>query len=150
MRRLLCALSIVGLALAGEGRAQQLGAGVDPQAIAAVQTMLFDDVARRAFAGTQPGGAQANAYVEAFPAWATQEILEIMMMMLRESGDGATKHANAYGAGGVGGARASMSPAVNRRIDALVAKLKADPSFNNAPNLRRLQQQMPALPTRGS
>lgn len=143
---------LVILTWAPNASAQSLGQGVDAGAIADLQKFIFDDVARRAEVN-KPGntaGKQANDFVEAFPPWATQEIFEIMMMIMRESGEKALKHSDAYAAGGVQGARASFSPAVNARVDALIKRLEADRSFNNPKNLQQMQQKMPPLPTRGS
>lgn len=134
----------------GIASSQELGAGVDAGAINQLQKMIFDGAARKAAANQTAQGKQANDFVEAFPPWATQEILEIMMMIMKESGEGAVKHSNAYNSGGVGAARASFSPAVNARVDALIKRLAADPGFNNPKNLQQMQGKMPVMQGKGS
>lgn len=145
-------LALATLTSSQSGHAQDLGPGVDAGAIDDLRKFIFNDVARRREVNAPGNGAakQANDFAEAFPPWATQEIFEIMMMIMSESGEGAMKHANAYGSGGVQGARGSFSPAVNARVDALVKRLEADKNFNNPQNLQKMQQKMPTLPTTGS
>lgn len=117
---------------------------VDAAALADLQKFLFDDVARRTYAAKKPDAAAANNYLESFPAWAQQELLDIVMMIMTESKGGATKHVDAYkGPGDAMAAKNSFSPAVKQKIDALVNKLNADKSFNNPNNLQQMQQKMP-------
>ncbi len=110
-----------------------------------LRSFLFDPAARRDFAKGNQDASAVNNYLEAFPKWAQNELLEIVMMIASESMLDSSKHVAAYQQGGVEGAKASFSPAVRARSDQLFQKLMNDPSFNTPENLQRLNKLMPVI-----
>jgi hypothetical protein len=117
----------------------------EKQALKDLDAFLHDDKTRREFSATNPSAQQANGMLEGFPKWAQDEMLAIVMMMMRESKEDAIKHADAYKAGGVAGAKASFSPAVKVRVAALEARLAQDPAFNTPENLKKMKLLIPAF-----
>jgi len=106
----------------------------DQEALNAVRALLFNDTERKALGATDPKARDANNYLEQFPADAQQEILEIVMLIMTESGEGALKHGDAFNKGGAAGAMKSFSPEVQKRIKALGEKLNKDPKFKKSQN----------------
>lgn len=120
----------------GQGRTQT---AADEQANNDLEKFLFASTQRQAFSQGNQKAQQANDFLERFPPWAQQELLEIVMMIMRESGEGAMKHGTAYQAGGHGAAMGSFSPAVKAKIRALSQKLNADKKFD----AKKMQQHAP-------
>jgi hypothetical protein len=119
-------------------------------AIKDLREFLFDPIARRDFAKGKGDATQANNFLEAFPAWAQAELLEIVLMIASESGVDSSKHVTAYQRAGVQGAKSSFSPAVRSRTDAFINKLMKDPSFNNPQNLKKMNSLLPSLKSNGT
>jgi hypothetical protein len=126
------------------------GSSDDQAALKDLRTFLFDPKARSSFAQGKTDATQANKYLEAFPQWAQNELLEIVMMIATESMQDSAKHVSAYQAGGVKGAMDSFSPAVRERVNSFMQKLVKDPKFNNPENLRKMNQLLPAINGKGS
>jgi len=115
----------------------------DGAALRDLEQFLNSPQQRAAFSQGNSQATQANNFLNAFPAWVQQEIIDINMAIMRENSAGAMQHHQAMMNGGVPGAMASFSPAVRSRVQALVSRLEADPSFNNAANLGMLKMMMP-------
>ena len=124
-----------------------LAQAADPDAVALQQLngFLTDPQARHDYAKDKPDARQANGFLEKFPQYAQDELLVIVMMVMRESKEGAGKHVTAFKNGGAQGAKASFSPAVQQRIDALEARLSRDPAFNSPANLSMMKTFMPTF-----
>lgn len=122
-----------------------VGSSDNQAALDDLRTFLFDPKARSSFAQGKSDATQVNKYLEAFPQWAQNELLEIVMMIAKESMQDATKHVTAYQTGGVKGAMDSFSPTVRDRVTRLMQKLVKDPTFNNPENLRKMNQLLPAI-----
>ena len=144
MRRQLRALAALAvlLALAPAARAQD---AAEEAALGDLQQLMDSPAARDANAANDPRAAQAEGLFAGFPSYAQQELNAIVMQIMRESGEGATRHTDAYSAGGAQAAEASFSPAVRARIAALEKRLAADPSWNTPENLARMRTLFPAF-----
>ena len=142
MVRQLALTTLLTLAFAVTGGASAQSQA-DQIALNQLQSFLFDDVARRAYASKNREAHAANQYMEQFPPWAQQELLSIVMDIMRQDKGKALRHEQNYQKGGVAGFRGGMTPAIQRRIDNLVQRLQQDRSFNNEPNLKRMQRQVP-------
>jgi hypothetical protein len=114
-------------------------------ALTELRSFLFDASARRTFANGNSEATAVNNFLEAFPGWAQQELLDIVMLIVQESGTDATKHASAFQSGGAQGAMDSFSPAVRGRVDNLMKKLATDPNFNQPKNISKMRRLIPAL-----
>lgn len=130
------------LTLAPEGRAQD---ATDEAALAELQQLLGSPAARDANAANDRRAGQAEGLFAGFPPYAQQELNAIVMQVMRESGEGATRHTDAYDGGGAQAAEASFSPAVRARISALEGRLAADPAWNTPANLARMRTLFPAF-----
>lgn len=126
------------------------GSSDDQAALNDLRTFLFDPKARSSFAQGKGDATQVNKYLEAFPQWAQNELLEIVMMIAKESMQDATKHVTAYQTGGVKGAMDSFSPTVRDRVTRLMQKLVKDPTFNNPQNLKKMNQLLPTISGKSS
>jgi hypothetical protein len=138
------------LALLG---APYAAAGEDPateEALRQTEAFLNDAKARADWAKGNPDAEQVNAFVAAFPPDAQNELMAIVMLMLKESQEGALKHHEAYKKGGVDGAMKSFSPAVKARVDALIAKLSKDPAFADQKRLQAMRTAIPAFLAAGA
>ena len=134
-------------ALAGETSQPSADNGA---ALADLREFLFNPSARKDFSNGKADGTAANNFLEAFPPWAQNELLDIVMMIVTESMEGSSKHVDAYRNGGVQGATASFSPAVRARVDAFIQRLSADPAFNTPANLQKLKTLLPAISGRST
>ena len=131
---------------AQDGGIQAEDSAADMMALSQLSDFLMDSVARRTFAQQKGGQAlQVNNYVEKFPDYAQKELMEIVMIIMRESKAGAMKHVAAFQSQGKEGATNSFSPAVKTRIDNLVRRLNADKQFMAPSNLNQMKQSMPDL-----
>ena len=139
--RALAALAVV-LVFAPAARAQD---AAEDAALGELQQLMDSPAARDANAANDPRAAQAEGLFSGFPPYAQQELNAIVMQIMRESGEGATRHTDAYSAGGAQAAEASFSPAVRARIAALEKRLAADPSWNTPENLARMRTLFPAF-----
>jgi len=119
-------------------------------ALADLRAFLFNPTARKDFSNGKSDATAANNFLEAFPPWAQNELLDIVMMIVTESMEGSSKHVDAYRNGGVQGATASFSPAVRARVDAFIQRLSADPAFNTPANLQKLKTLLPAISGRST
>ena len=138
---------LVERALAGETSQATANNGA---ALADLREFLFNPTARKDFSNGKSDATSANNFLEAFPPWAQNELLEIVMTIVTESMEGSTKHVDAYKNGGVQGAMASFSPAVRARVDAFIQKLSTDPAFNTPANLQKLKTLLPAISGRST
>lgn len=102
----------------------------DATALSELEKFLFDAAARQSFAASNPQAKQANDFLTRFPPWAQQELLEIVMLIMRESRERASLHGEAFAKGGAAGAMTSFSPLVRSRVQALAARLAADKSVD--------------------
>ena len=147
MRQLTCVclrgLLLIFVAVNGSAAAQT--GDPDTQALQELNGFLNDPAARHAFAAGKPDAQQTNTFLETFPKWAQDELMSIVMDIMRESKAGATKHVDAYKSGGAAGAKASFSPAVQRRVEALESRLGADPAFSGAGNMAKMKNFIPAF-----
>lgn len=128
-------------------------AGSDPatdQALRQTEAFLNDPKARAEWAKGNPDAEQVNAFVAAFPPDAQTELMAIVMLMLKESQEGALKHHEAFKKGGVNGAMKSFSPAVKARVDALIAKLSKNPAFSDPKRLEAMRTAIPAFLAAGA
>ena len=119
-------------------------------ALADLREFLFNPTARKDFSNGKSDATSANNFLEAFPPWAQNELLDIVMMIVTESMEGSSKHVDAYKNGGVQGATASFSPAVRARVDAFIQRLSTDPTFNTPANLQKLKTLLPAISGRST
>lgn len=149
MRRHLPTLAVLFalLSFAPAGRAQD---GSDEAALGDLQQLMDSPAARDANAAGDPRAAQAEGLFAGFPPYAQQELNGIVMQIMQESGEGATRHTDAYASGGAQAAEASFSPAVRARIAALEKRLAADPAWNTPENLARMRTLFPAFLGSGS
>jgi hypothetical protein len=101
------------------------GSSADEQALKELQQFLFDPASLASFA-QQTGGQAAAAHqdLSRYPPEIQKEILEIVMMIMRESKAGATRHSAAFQQGGAQAAMKSFSPEVQKRISELAKKIK--------------------------
>ena len=113
-------------------------------AMTELRKFIMNDVARKAYANKSYHSKSANDFVESFPPYAKQEILEIMLLILQEKGGSAIQDVNRMKSGGARNAYGGFSPNVRGRVDALVRKLKSDKNFNSKSNLNRMRKTMPA------
>lgn len=141
---MLCFLSQNVLAQTSAGNSD------DQAALKDLRTFLFDPKARSSFSQGKSDATQANKYLEAFPQWAQNELLEIVMMIASESMQDSTKHVTAYQTGGVKGAMDSFSPAVRDRVQSFMKKLAKDPTFNNPENLKKMNRLLPSVSGKSS
>ena len=130
------------LVLAPAARAQD---ATNEAALGELQQLMDSPAARDANAASDPRAAQAEGLFAGFPPYAQQELNAIVMEIMRESGEGASRHTDAYERGGAQAASASFSPAVRARIAALEKRLAADPSWNTPANLARMRTLFPAF-----
>ena len=128
------------------GQGMLSDADVDEQALKEVEKFLNSPAERKQFSETRSDAKAANNFLEGFPQYAQDEIIQINMMILRESKGGAVKHVDAMRSGGAQVAKNSFSPAVKQRIDALVKRLENDSQFNSPANIDRLKILMPSMP----
>jgi len=145
MRPLVLPAALAALVLASPPAAPGQSVDPDPAALAETRRLLGDPAAREAWAARSPQAAEADALASGFPPWAREEIDEIVMLILQESGEGASRHTDAYQRGGAAAAMGSFSPAVRARIAALEERLAADPEFNTPENMARMQALFPGF-----
>lgn len=122
------------------GSSQATGA-----ALTELRSFLFDASARRTFASGNSEATAVNNFLEAFPGWAQQELLDIVMLIIQESVTDATKHVSTYQSGGAQRAMDSFSPAIRERVDNLMKKLATDPNFNQPKNISKMRRLIPVL-----
>ncbi len=91
-----------------------------------LQSLLMNDVARRAAAGQSEEGMKANQKLESMPPYAQKEMLSIIMAIMKERGEAASEHVDAFQASGPEAAAISFSPAIQARIQALSKRVAAD------------------------
>lgn len=115
----------------------------DQMALQMLEGFLFDAAQRAAYAKGNPKAQRANQFLEAMPDYAQKDMLDVVMMIMRESKNDAVKHVKAHKSGGARAAMASFSPAVKQKIKDLVKKLSKDKSFSKPQNLQKLQTMMP-------
>ncbi len=120
-----------------------LAAEPNQQALKDLESFLFNAAERQAYSKNDPKASAANNYLESFPSWAQQEMLEIVMMVMREEGEGAARYGSMAAASGAASAGQKFSPAVRSRMDALVKRLMADKNFNSSSNLEKMKTKMP-------
>ncbi len=101
----------------------------DEVALMQLQSLLMHDVARRAAAGQSEEGMKANQKLESMPPYAQKEMLSIIMAIMKERGEAASEHVDAFQASGPEAAAMSFSPAIQARIQALSKRLAADENF---------------------
>jgi hypothetical protein len=139
-RTLATTLLFAALAAPGLAAAQ---AGSDDAALGDLERMLADPAARNENAASDPHAAAVEDLLGGYPPYAQQELGAIAMMIVRESGEDASQHVDAYQRGGPEAAARSFSPAVRARVAALEQRLAQDPSFNSPANLQRMHGQIP-------
>ncbi len=98
----------------------------DQVALMQLQSLLMNDVARRAAAGQSEEGMKANQQLESMPPYAQKEILSIIMVIMKERREAASEHVDAFQASGPEGAAMSFSPAIQARIQTLSKRMAAD------------------------
>ncbi len=145
MARRASAILLLACALLAAQSAPAQDDGSDAAALGELDGMLSNPAARAENAAGDPNAAQAEGLFAGFPPYAQQELNSIVMQVMQESGEGATKHTDAYAGGGAQAAEASFSPSVRARIAALEKRLAADPSFNTPENLARMRTLFPAF-----
>jgi hypothetical protein len=118
-------------------------AETDTQALKDLEKFLFNTAERQAYSKQDSKAKAANNYLESFPPWAQQELLEIVMMVMKEEGEGAARHGNTAANSGAQAAAQNFSPAVRARMSALSKKLMNDKSFNNPSNMQKMKSTMP-------
>ncbi len=101
----------------------------DEVALMQLQSLLLNDVVRRAAAGQSEEGMKANQKLESMPPYAQKEILGIVMAIMKARREAASEHVDAFQASGPEAAVLSFSPAVRARIQALSKRLAADENF---------------------
>ncbi|MEI8027004.1 MAG: hypothetical protein WCI18_11710 [Pseudomonadota bacterium] len=113
------------------------------EAIKSLQNFLFNATERRSFASQNPKAQDANNYLESFPDWAQQEILSIIMEIMKQEGENAARYGNIAALSGAQAAGQQLSPALRERVSALAKKLASDPHFSSQEKLKNMQQTMP-------
>lgn len=113
------------------------------QALQSLQQFLYNTTERRAFASQTPAAQAANSYLESFPSWAQDELLAIIMEIMKQEGEKAARYGQTAATSGAAAAGQQMSPAIRTRVSALAKKLMNDSQFSNKENLKRMQQTMP-------
>lgn len=140
-----CALLVLLLVLGMGLPASAAEDASDAAALEELQQLLSDPAARDANARSDPRAAQAEGMFQGFPPYARKELDAIVLTIMKESGEGATRHTDAYASGGAKAASESFSPAVRARIAALEERLANDPDWNTPENLERMQTLFPAF-----
>jgi uncharacterized protein involved in exopolysaccharide biosynthesis len=113
------------------------------QAIQSLKSFLFNATERRAFANQNPKAQEANNYLESLPSWAQQEILEIIMEVMKQEGENASRYGNIAATSGAEAAGQQLSPALRARVAALAKRLKSDPHFTSKEKMKGMKQSMP-------
>lgn len=114
------------------------------QALGDLRKFLFDPQARASFVHGKADASAANHFLESFPPWAQQDLLEIVMMVVTEEGANADRRSQTLARSGGLAAKNSFSPPVQAKIEALFRKLEKDPAFNNPRNLEQMKRKMPS------
>ncbi len=122
--------------LNAQGRTSEM---IDQKALSELQSFLNNPSERGKFSKKRPRAKEVNGFFESFPEDAQADLNDIVMSIMRESKDGASKHVQKYNQGGIDGALNSFSPEVQKKIKALTEKLTNNPNFNNAENLKVLE-----------
>ncbi len=118
-------------------------ADTDAHALKDLEKFLFNTAERQTYSKQDPKANVANNYLESFPPWAQQELLEIVMMIMKEEGEGAARYGSIASSSGAQAAGQHFSPAVRTRMESLSKKLMADKNFNNPSNLQKMKSTMP-------
>ncbi len=105
------------------------GDRADDAAIALLQSFMADPAARADYASRNPQARQAELQLQQFPPAVQKRIERVVIMIMEESGSGASRHVEAAKASGPEGAFLSFSPAVQREIAAIARELAKDPEF---------------------
>lgn len=105
------------------------GDQADDAALALLQNFMADRTARAEYASRNPQARQAELQLQQFPPAIQKRIERVVLMILEESGSGASRHVEAAKASGPEGAFLSFSPAVQREIAAIARELEKDPEF---------------------
>jgi hypothetical protein len=105
------------------------GDQADDAALALLQNFMADRAARADYASRNPQARQAELQLQQFPPAVQKRIERVVLMILEESGSGASRHVEAAKASGPEGAFLSFSPAVQQEIAAIARELEKDPEF---------------------
>ena len=111
------------------------------QAITSLQKFLFNATERGAFASQNPKAQAANNFLESFPPWAQNEILNIVMEIMKQEGENAARYGNVAAQSGAQTAGQQLSPALRSRVEALANRLMKDSQFKQ--KMPSMQQAMP-------
>ena len=105
---------------------------VHDAAVSMLADFFADPAARADYAATHPDALKAEQSLAVFPPAIRKRIENVVLMIVKESGAGATRHIDAASSAGPEGAFRSFSPAVQREIEAIARELEKDPEFMKA------------------
>jgi len=105
------------------------GDQADGVALSLLQNFMADPAARADYASRNPQARQAELQLRQFPPAVQKRIERVVLMILEESGSGASRHVETAKTSGPEGAFLSFSPAVQREIEAIARELEKDPEF---------------------
>ncbi|MDQ5986415.1 MAG: hypothetical protein CSYNP_02139 [Syntrophus sp. SKADARSKE-3] len=94
-----------------------------------LKEFLADQAARVDYAAKNPGALQAEQNLSQFPSNIQKRIEKIVLMIMQESGENASKYVDTSKALGQEGAFNSFSPSVQKEIENLARELEKDPDF---------------------
>jgi hypothetical protein len=99
------------------------------QAMSALSSFFADPLAREDYAAKHPAAMKAEQDLLFFPPHIQKRLEKVVLMIMQESGSGATRHLEAAKASGPEGAFQSFSPAVQKEIQEIARELEKDPEF---------------------
>jgi len=109
----------------------------DTAALSMLGNFLANSTARADYASSRPDARQAEQGLKQFPPEIQKRIERVVLMIMQESGAGASRHVDASKTGGAEGAFNSFSPAVQREIMAIARELEQNPEFMKNAGARR-------------
>jgi hypothetical protein len=109
----------------------------DAAALSMLGNFLANSAARADYASSRPDALQAEQSLKQFPPEIQKRIERLVLMIMQESGAGASRHVEASKTGGAEGAFNSFSPAVQREIAAIARELERNPEFMKKMGARR-------------
>lgn len=98
-------------------------------AMSMLKDFFADPAARADYASKNPAASQAEQSLSQFPPNIQKRLENIVLMIMQESGENASRHVDAMNASGAEGAFNSFSPAVQREIENIARELEKDPEF---------------------
>ena len=99
------------------------------QAMKKLKEFLYNKDLRKAYAAEHPEAAKAENMMLKFPPHIQKRLINVILMIMQESGEGTEKHVTAIKKGGPEAAFNSFSQAVQNEIRSIAAELEKDSQF---------------------